>query len=299
MDESRNTVLRRRIRWILALFMAALVVSGLTAIPLETELDWLAAVLNIPPDAEPSSLAGLRYWIAFVRAGVHETYAKYPFMAYGTDWLAFAHVIIAVAFVGPWRDPVRNAWVIDFGLIACPGVIPLALVFGPLHGIPFYWQLIDCSFGVFGCIPLWIVRPTSRNWKRPMTTEADLYDPLVDKLRSLLTDERDAVANMANMAALVYHNLPDVNWAGFYRLVGEELVLGPFQGKPACVRIKPEGVRRGRGDAADARRQKRPRVPWPHRLRSREQRRTGRAAHQGQEVLRHRALTARRSAAIR
>ena len=52
----------------------------------------------------------------------------------------------------------RNAWVIDFGLIACVGVIPLALVFGPLRGIPFYWQLIDCSFGVFGFVPLWIVR---------------------------------------------------------------------------------------------------------------------------------------------
>ena len=66
------------------------------------------------------------------------------------------------------------------------------------------------------------------------------YDQLVGTLRSLLKGERDAVANMANTAALVYHNLPDVNWAGFYRLVGEELVLGPFQGKPACVRIKPK-----------------------------------------------------------
>ena len=158
MNDKRRAVLLRRIRWILAFFMVALVLSGLTAIPLETELDMLASVLNIPPDVELSSLSGLQYWIAFVRAGIHETNAKYPFMAYGTDWLAFAHVVIAVAFIGPWRDPVRNAWVIDFGLIACVGVLPLALVFGPLRGIPFYWQLIDCSFGVFGCIPLWIVR---------------------------------------------------------------------------------------------------------------------------------------------
>ena len=68
----------------------------------------------------------------------------------------------------------------------------------------------------------------------------DPYDQLVGKLRSLLKGERDAVANMANMSALVYHSLPEVNWVGFYRLVGEDLVLGPFQGKPACVRIKPK-----------------------------------------------------------
>ena len=80
------------------------------------------------------------------------------FMAYGTDWLAFAHVIIAVAFIGPWRDPVRNRWVVTFGLIACAAVIPMALVFGPLRGIPVYWLLIDCSFGVIGFIPLWLVR---------------------------------------------------------------------------------------------------------------------------------------------
>lgn len=154
----RQEILLRRIRWILAFFIAALVVSGITAIPVQTELDLLAQILGIPADAEPSSLSGLQYWIALVRAGVYETYAKYPFMAYGNDWLAFAHVVIAVAFIGPLRDPVRNQWVIDFGLIACAGVIPLALIFGPLRGIPFYWQLIDCSFGVFGCIPLLLVR---------------------------------------------------------------------------------------------------------------------------------------------
>jgi len=52
----------------------------------------------------------------------------------------------------------RYIWVINFGLIACAGVIPLALICGPVRGIPFYWQLIDCSFGVVGFIPLWICR---------------------------------------------------------------------------------------------------------------------------------------------
>ena len=71
-------------------------------------------------------------------------------MSYGTDWLAFAHVVISVAFIGPLRDPVKNIWVIQFGMISCFMVFPLAFIAGPIRGIPLYWQLIDCSFGVFG-----------------------------------------------------------------------------------------------------------------------------------------------------
>lgn len=66
---------------------------------------------------------------------------------------------------------------------------------------------------------------------------AELYGDLRAALDALTADERDAVANMANAAALLWQYLPDLNWAGFYRLVEGELVLGPFQGKPACIRI--------------------------------------------------------------
>ena len=65
----------------------------------------------------------------------------------------------------------------------------------------------------------------------------DLYRELVEQLRGLLAGETDRTANAANMAALIYHGLPDINWAGFYFRRGQELVRGPFQGKPACVRI--------------------------------------------------------------
>ena len=77
-------------------------------------------------------------------------------MAYGTDWLAFAHLAIDVAFLGPLRDPVRNKWILVFGVIACAGVVPLALIAGPIREIPLYWRLIDCSFGILGVIPLLI-----------------------------------------------------------------------------------------------------------------------------------------------
>jgi GAF domain-containing protein len=64
-----------------------------------------------------------------------------------------------------------------------------------------------------------------------------MYDELREQLAALLEGERDPIANAANMASLLFHTLPDLNWAGFYLLKGGELVLGPFQGKPACVRI--------------------------------------------------------------
>ncbi len=70
------------------------------------------------------------------------------------------------------------------------------------------------------------------------TAKLELYDQLATQLSSLLAGERDLVANAANFSSLVFHSLPDLNWAGFYFARDGELVLGPFQGKPACVRIK-------------------------------------------------------------
>jgi hypothetical protein len=69
--------------------------------------------------------------------------------------LAFAHLVIAIAFIGPMRDPIKNIWVIEFGMISCILIIPLAIIAGSIRQIPWYWQAIDCSFGVFGIIPLY------------------------------------------------------------------------------------------------------------------------------------------------
>ena len=70
------------------------------------------------------------------------------------------------------------------------------------------------------------------------TSKKELYDQLASQLRSLLAGERDLIANAANFSSLVFHALPDLNWAGFYFAKDGELLLGPFQGKPACVRIR-------------------------------------------------------------
>jgi hypothetical protein len=140
-----------RVRAWLAVFVLGLVVSGLTAFPLEAETRLLATLAHA--DWAPAPEALVR-WIDRVGEGVAVTNRDYPFLAYGTDWLAFAHLCIAVAFWGPLRDPVRNVWVVQFGMICCAGIIPLALIAGHVRGIPVWWQVIDMSFGVFGAIPL-------------------------------------------------------------------------------------------------------------------------------------------------
>ncbi len=148
------------IRWIrlwLGLFVAALVLSGLTAFPLVWETRLLAEWFG-EGTRTATMFPKLAWWLSHVHAGLDASYGSYPFLGYGTDWLAFAHLVIAIAFWGPIKDPVKNAWVVEFGMIACVLVIPLALICGPMRGIPWFWRLIDCSFGVFGLVPLGIAR---------------------------------------------------------------------------------------------------------------------------------------------
>lgn len=147
--ETRSQLLRSIRLW-LSLFILGLILSGLTAFPLEHETGRLASFLNIHPIL-PNAII---LWITRVHEALQDTGLRYPFLAYGTDWLAFAHLVLAIAFLGPLRDPIRNKWVLQFGVIACASVIPLALIAGPFRGIPLLWRLIDCSFGIFGAIPL-------------------------------------------------------------------------------------------------------------------------------------------------
>ncbi len=152
-----KTALQKRIRLLLIFFILALSAAGFTAIPLRWELALLDRWFGInsflyqffPP---------MSAWISHVNESVQNGYGQFPLLAYGTDWLAFAHIVIAVAFIGPLRDPIRNIWVIEFGMIACILIIPWALIFGMVRTIPVFWTVIDMSFGIFGIIPLWLVR---------------------------------------------------------------------------------------------------------------------------------------------
>ena len=142
--------LRKKIKTWVIVFIIGLVLSGVTAFPIETELAWLANHASVFP-------VFMQNWLTNVYLAVKTTNQNYPYLAYGTDWLAFGHLVIAMAFVGPLKDPVKNIWIIEFGMIACVMVFPLAFIAGPIRGIPVYWRFIDCCFGIFGIIPLYIV----------------------------------------------------------------------------------------------------------------------------------------------
>jgi L-methionine (R)-S-oxide reductase len=76
------------------------------------------------------------------------------------------------------------------------------------------------------------------DFKIAAADKTTMYRDLASALGGLVAGEPDPIANMANASALIFETLPDVNWVGFYRNIGDELVLGPFQGRPACIRIK-------------------------------------------------------------
>ena len=129
MNHKEIKIIKREI----AFFITASFVSGLTAIPIDIELS------------------------------CRQVNGQYPFLLLGYDWLAFAHFVLAILLVGPYKDPIKNIWVIEFGLIDCVLIFPLAFIAGHFRGIPIGWQLFDCSFGVFGFIPLWICYQKIKN----------------------------------------------------------------------------------------------------------------------------------------
>ncbi|HLG02015.1 MAG TPA: hypothetical protein VI731_00370 [Bacteroidia bacterium] len=140
-------LLLRRIRQWTVLFVVFLILSGLTAFPVQTELNFLIGFADLFPDT-------MRSWLISVTGAVNNVAGDYPFLFYGYDWLAYSHIVIALFFYGVYKNPVQNAWVIRVGMIACLGVFILAMVCGPIRGIPFFWTIIDFSFGAFGLIPL-------------------------------------------------------------------------------------------------------------------------------------------------
>lgn len=127
--------------------IAGLALSGLTAFPIQTELSWLV-------NHSQSLPTQLGQWLKTIYQAIASTNKNYPYLSYGTDWLAFAHLLLAVLFIGPLHNPVKNVWVIEFGMIACLFIVPLAFIAGCIRHIPVFWQLIDCSFGAVGIIPL-------------------------------------------------------------------------------------------------------------------------------------------------
>jgi hypothetical protein len=131
----------------LLLFIIVLFISGLTVLPAELELKTAMSMVPVG--------SAVYNWLdkildAYMSVAMHKN-----FLLYGYDWLAFAHFVLAILFIGPYKDPVKNSWVIEFGMIASLLILPFAFVAGSIRGIPVWWRLVDCSFGVFGFLSLW------------------------------------------------------------------------------------------------------------------------------------------------
>lgn len=147
--------LKRSIRRWIACFILCLVLSGFTASVPETGLSWIL-------QWDPFPGTGLRHWLDLSYQAVSQMNARFPFLSYGYDWLAFGHLALAILFIGILVDPVRNIWLLQSGCVLCALVLPVAFIAGAIRGIPIGWRLIDCSFGLFGLIPLIIAYRKTR-----------------------------------------------------------------------------------------------------------------------------------------
>ena len=147
----------RTIRIIISFYAVVLIVSGLTAIPLRLELSVMNSFLGEGTFID-SSFPSFSAWISLINSAIEYISEEYPFLAYGYDWMAFGHFVIAIAFIGAVVDPVNRIWVVEFGIIACILVIPYGFIMGYFRGIPIFWSFIDSLFGIFGVIPLLVAR---------------------------------------------------------------------------------------------------------------------------------------------
>ncbi|MFM7022017.1 MAG: hypothetical protein ACKOXB_03500 [Flavobacteriales bacterium] len=148
----------KQIRWLLWFFVVALFLSGLSAFPLVWGSEMLLQTLDF------MNIHGqLLSFAKEVRRGVKFNDENFSFMAYGTDWLAFGHIMYALLFYGALRNPFKNKWLIHFGMIACVCIVPASFLMGHFRSIPLLWGIVDSSFGIVGFAVLYMVLKRMKN----------------------------------------------------------------------------------------------------------------------------------------
>ena len=136
----------------LGIIVFGLFMSGITIWPAVPELKIAVRIVW----GEGESTGVLHSFILQAIEGLESVEANYPFMLYAHDWLAFAHIVLAILFAGAIRDPVRNVWIVQCGLIMCVLVPVLAGICIPIRGLPLVWFWIDFAFAPAAALPLWI-----------------------------------------------------------------------------------------------------------------------------------------------
>ncbi len=142
----------KRAKWMLGIIAFGLLVSAITVWPAVPELKMVVRL--VWGDSEPTG--ALHNFVLQAIEGLESVEASHPFLLYAHDWLAFAHIALAILFAGAIRDPVRNVWIVQCGLIMCVLIPVLAGICIPLRGLPFFWFWIDVAFAPAAGLPLWI-----------------------------------------------------------------------------------------------------------------------------------------------
>jgi hypothetical protein len=146
-----------KIRLMMSIVIAGMLITAIAAFPIVTNIQLLNQVVG-KGTAMGNFLPPLGEWITYTSSTVADLDREHPFLFYASDWMVFAHLIIAIVFIGPWRDPKKNIWVMEWGMIACLAIIPTAMIAGEIREIPFFWRLVDCMFGIICIIPLYLAR---------------------------------------------------------------------------------------------------------------------------------------------
>ncbi len=154
METVEATSIRKRIRLLLVVFVVGLAFGCQMVLFVRPELAWLNRILG-PGTRTERIWPAMSAWINHLHQGITTTYAEYPFIAYCMDWLVLAQVGFMIIFIGAVIDPVRNLWIIRSGMVICLLHVVTAAVSGGLHGVPFFWQILDASFGVVGVVVLY------------------------------------------------------------------------------------------------------------------------------------------------
>ena len=152
----QSTGLLTRIRLCLALVIAGLLLSGATAFFPIHETKWLLE--QLASTAHFGAGTPLSEWLLHLRSALIAALTTAPFLAYETDREGFGLLLFALLFVGPYRDPIRNRGVINFGLLTCAALAAFAFVAGPLRGIPVLWRCVDAALALLCALPLLLCR---------------------------------------------------------------------------------------------------------------------------------------------
>ena len=152
----QSSGLLTRIRLCLALVIAGLLLSGAAAFSPIRETRWILGSLSRTVHFGVGT--PLFEWLIRTRQALIATSVTAPFLAYQTDREGLGRLLLALLFLGPYRDPLRNRWVINFGLLTCAALVGFAFVAGPIRQIPVLWQCVDALFALLCALPLLLCR---------------------------------------------------------------------------------------------------------------------------------------------